>query len=399
METRLARYCLGGLIAAIMIMPCVALGASPQWQGPPEEPCRKPSVEGGGSWTIAMYINGDNNLESYWTKISRPSLELIPANDGLTIVAMVDWLAKNGTYVYEISGGVTTEVATHEEENFGDGTTFTRFLTEVAAAYESDHLLVIGWDHGYAWRYFSDDETDGDRITMPELQTAIEAAGVYMDILAFDACNMAAIEVAYQLSLTGLVGLMVASEESVPLDGYPYDLMLTPLAEEPSRTPEQVASDMVAGWGEFYGPQTWAKTNCLSATDVSVIGDNIDSFTDWVSAMNANLEEYSWSYKLDLRAALSAWATCEHVDVVDLGVQILADATITDADLIASTEAIVGVVESAVLIYWNADEVAALRGLTLYWGLGGDWLAYGEDYKDVAFADDTGWWDFLAIYN
>lgn len=386
-----------------MIMPCVALGAPPEWQGPPEEPCRKPTSEQGGSWTIALYVNGDNNLERYWTEISRPALERIPASDGLTIVAMVDWVAANGTSIYEISGGVTTEVATYpEEENFGDGATFSRFLSDVAASYESDNLAVVGWNHGYAWRYFSDDETsDGDRITMPELQTAIEVAGVQIDILAFDACNMAAIEVAYQVSLTGFVGLMVASEESVPLDGYPYDLMFTPLAEDPSRTPEQVANDMVTGWGEYYEPQTWAKTNCLSVTDVNVIGDNIGVFADWVEEMHANLEEYSWSYKLDLRAALSAWSTCEHVDIADLGLQILADETITDEGLRTSTEAMVGVVESAVITYWNADEVAAFKGLTLYWGLGGDWMTYSEAYTEVAFAEEetTGWWIFLDSYN
>ena len=383
-----------------MIVPCFAVGTSSQWQGPPEEPCRKPADGQGGSWTVALYVNGDNNLERYWGEVSRLALERIPTSDGLKIVAMVDWVAENGTYVYEISGGITTEISTHTEENFGDGATFSRFLTDVVAPIESDNVAVIGWDHGYAWRYFSDDDTSGDdRITMPELQAAIEAAGVYMDILAFDACNMAAIEVAYQVSLSGLVGLMVASEESIPLDGYPYDLMFTPVAEDPSRTPAQVASDMVAGWGELYGPETWAKTNCLSATDVNVIRDNIDVFEDWVDAMHANLDDYSWSYKLDLRAALSAWATCEHVDIVDLGLQILADETITDPALIAATESMVGVVESAVLAYWNAEEVSAFRGLTLYWGLGGDWLVYEEAYKDVAFATDTGWWDFLADYN
>ena len=397
---RFARFFLGAFVAAMMIVPCLAVGTSPQWQGPPEEPCRKPSDGQGGSWTVALYVNGDNNLERYWGEVSRLALERIPASDGLKIVAMVDWVAENGTYVYEISGGTTTEISTHTEENFGDGATFSRFLTDVVAPIESDNVAVIGWDHGYAWRYFSDDETSGDdRITMPELQAAIETAGVYMDILAFDACNMAAIEVAYQVSLSGLVGLMVASEESIPLDGYPYDLMFTPVAEDPSRTPVQVASDMVAGWGELYGPETWAKTNCLSATDVNVIRDNIEVFENWVDAMHANLDDYSWSYKLDLRAALSAWATCEHVDIADLGLQILADETITDPTLIAATESMVSVVESAVLAYWNAEEVSSFRGLTLYWGLGGDWRTYEEAYKDVAFATDTGWWDFLADYN
>ena len=39
------------------------------------------------------------------------------------------------------------------------------------------------------------------------------------------------------------------------------------------------------------------------------------------------------------------------------------------------------------------------RGLTLWWGYGGDWKFYSEAYEDVAFAEDMGWWAFLDEYN
>jgi hypothetical protein len=386
-------------LAGIMIVPCIAIGEQAMWQGPPLEPNRKPDGGQGGSWTIAVFVSGDNNLEKYWGENSRLGLENIPASSGVKIVAVMDWVAENGTYLYEISGGVTTEVASFDEMNFGDGATFQWFLTEIDTRYPSDNLAVVGWDHGYAWRYFSDDATSGDRITMPELQAAIEGAGVFIDVLAFDACNMAAIEVVYQMSLTNLVGILVGSEESIPLDGFPYDLMLTPLAEDPARTPEQLASDMVAGWGEFYGPETWAKTNCLSATDVFSVGSQSSVFEEWCGAMSDNLEAHEWDYKAALKAAYSAWATCEHVDLGDLCVQLLADEAIGDVALREATSAVASVIESSVIAYWNAEEVSACTGLTLYWGLAGDWLTYGEAYAEVAFAEDMGWWAFLDEYN
>lgn len=382
-----------------MVMPVLAVGEQATWQEPPLDPNRKPDTSLGDSWTIALFVSGDNNLEKYWGENSRPLLEMIPASSGVRIVAVMDWLTENGTYLYEISGGVTTEVASYEEMNFGDGATFQWFITETSTLYPSDHLAVIGWDHGYAWRYFSDDTTSGDRITMPELQAAIEDAGVFIDILAFDACNMAAIEVVYQVALTELVGIVVASEESIPLNGFPYDLMLTPVAEDPTRTPEQVATDMVDGWGEFYGPETWAKTTALSATDALSVGMQSYAFEEWCSAMHDNLDNYKWNYKSALKAAYSAWATCEHVDVGDLCVQLLADEGITDEALRVATAAVAGVIESSVITYWNADEIPTATGLTLYWGLAGDWLTYGEAYAEVAFAEDMGWWLFLEDYN
>ncbi|UCE91912.1 MAG: hypothetical protein JSV90_01835 [Methanobacteriota archaeon] len=379
--------------------PSIVVGDHAMWQGPPTEPNRKPDGGQGASWTVALFVSGDNNLEKYWGENSRLSLENLPESSGMSVVALMDWVEQNGTFLYEISGGVTTEVAAFDEMNFGDGATFQWFLTEMSTRYPSDRLAVIGWDHGYAWRYFSDDSTSGDRITMPELQAAVEGAGVFIDVLAFDACNMASIEVVYQMSLTNQVGILVGSEESIPLDGYPYDLMLTPLAEDPSRTPEQLAADMVSGWGEFYGPETWAKTNCLSATDVRSLGMQGAVLEDWCRAMHDRLDEYEWNYKSALKASISAWATCEHVDVGDLCVQLLADDGITDEALRTATVSVADTIGSSVIAFWNAEEVAAFTGLTLYWGLAGDWTTYSDAYAEVAFAEDTGWWLFLDEYN
>ncbi len=99
--------------------------------------------------------------------------------------------------------------------------------------FPSDHLLVDGWDHGYAWQHFSKDYTSKDTILLPALRKAIVEAGVPIDILAFDSCNMADVDVAYQLASTGLVRDYVASEETIDENGYPYDNMFAPLAGDP----------------------------------------------------------------------------------------------------------------------------------------------------------------------
>jgi hypothetical protein len=354
----------------------------------------------GESWTVALYVNGDNDLERYWFDYSLPALENIPASDGVTIVAMMDWVAQNGTILYEISGGVTTVVTTYEEKNFGDGATFEWFITEASTLYPSDNLAVIGWDHGYAWRYFSNDQTSGDKITMPELQAAIEDAGVFIDILAFDACNMAAVEVAYQVSLTGLVGILVGSEETIPMNGFAYDLMLTPVANDPARTPAQVATDMVDGWGEYYDPLNWAQSVCLSATDIQSLSQQVSALEDWTGAMYANLGAYEREYKKVVRDTYAMYATSKHLDLEDLCVNLLANTKIKDATLRAAAEDVISLVDSSVIAYWNGPYAAACGGISIYWGTGGDWPYSEEAYStEVAFAIDMGWADFLADYN
>ncbi len=387
MMGRIAELCLGVLIACVLVAPGVMLVGSTRAEGETVP------------WTLAVFYNGDNDLERYYDEYSLPALLNIPASADFEIVVVLDRMSTQGIELIEIEGGSAQVVNTYPEMNFGDGATFAWFLTEVSTLYPSDNLVVTASDHGYAWRYFSNDQTSGDKITMPELQAALVNAGVYVDVLSFDCCNMAAIEVVYQVSLTGMVDNMVASEETIPMNGFPYDLMFTTLANNPVRTPDQVACDMVAGWAAYYDPLNWAQTVALSAVDVASIGAQSQIFDNWVALMRADLAIYKKSYKNALSNAYCAWATSEHVDMADLGEWLLADTKIKDAALKAATSAMVVAIDSSVLAFDNGPGAAACHGLTLWWGVGGDWTTYKLAYTEVAFAMDTGWHAFLTAYN
>lgn len=381
------------MLAAVLIAPGVSVAKNgPGYQGG--------SVVESDTWTLAIFVSGDNNLEKYWDEVSLPSLLQLPANDGLTIVAYIDRLSYEGTEVVEISGESWSVTANLPEMNFGDGATFQWFLEQVDLNYGSDKLAVVAWDHGYAWRYISDDvSAGGDRITMPELRTAIDVADVYIDVLAFDACNMASIEVIYEVSLTGSVGIVVASEESVPTTGFPYDLMLMQTALDASRTPAELATDMVAGFREFYEPQTWASTVALSAVDVAALLAAAQAVQTWTESMHACLPMYEDAYALLLKQTYFAWCTHYHVDIAALGDTILADPAITDDGLRAATADMVIAVDGTVLACWGGSAAEDARGMTLWWGTTGDWKSYSVDYEAVSYAQDMGWWAFLDDYN
>ena len=378
--------CLGVLIAAALVAPSLMLVGNARAQDPVP-------------WTLAVYYNGDNDLERYWDEYSLPALLNIPASDDFEVVVLLDRMSTQTIELIEIEGGTATVVNTYPEMNFGDGATFAWFLTEVSTLYPSDNLVVTASDHGYAWRYFSNDQTSGDKITMPEFQASLVSAGVYIDVMSFDCCNMAAIEVVYQVSLTGMVDNMVASEETIPMNGFPYDLMFAPLAADSSRTPDQVAVDLVAGWAAYYDPLNWAQTVALSAVDVASIGAQAQVFDDWCARMHADLALYKKNYKYALSSAYCAWATSEHVDMADLGEWLLADAKIKDTTLKTMTSAMIAAIDSSVLAFDNGPGAAACHGLTLWWGVGGDWDMYDDAYTEVAWAIDMGWWAFLNDYN
>jgi len=350
------------------------------------------------SWTFALYVNGDNNLEDEWDGTSLPLLLNIPANSEVNIVAMVDLKSTDGTDLVEISGSSWEVVDSYPEMNFGDGATLEWFITEVATLYPSDNLGITIWDHGMGWIECSFDETSWDRIHMPEMKAAIENANVYIDILSFDACNMGNIEVAYEAYTTGLVGYMVGSEESVPFDGYPYDFMWTPVANDETRTPAQVCVDMVDGWGQYYDETSFTTVN-LAAVDVSSIGASASVFETWCGLMHDNLAAYAKVYSTALRNAYVAWSTKYFVDMADLGETLLASSKFSNAALRSATTAMVAAVDDAVLAVHSCSALPDARGLTLWWGSKGSWSYYGASYIETQWGVDMGWYDFLVDYN
>lgn len=355
------------------------------------------------AWTVALYVCGDNDLESYWEGMSLAMLLNIPHSDGTDFVAYVDLMSTDETQIVKIDGGDPFVIDTLPEMNFGDGATFQWFLKDVSTRFPSDKLAVVAWDHGSAWRGFCWDYTSGDNIEAREMRDAIVGAEVSIDILAFDACACASIEMTYEVALTGVVDLMVASEELVAGNGFPYDVMFTPVAIEPERTPDEVAFDMIDGWEAYYSEIGWGWYATLGVIDVGVISDNLGLFDAWTARMLGGLPTYLMDYRFALRDSERVSCVAHYqVDIVDLGRHLLAAPSVSqDADLVTATEKVMACVELAVLRLYNPEMKADSCGLSIYWGFNNEqWRYYWEMYTtEISFAIDTSWGEFLIQYN
>lgn len=346
-------------------------------------------------WTIAVYGDADNNLEGAWDKYTDPALLGIPTNDKVKVVAALDRYSTSGAEVIEYAYGTSVVLATYDEKNFGAWETLVWFLEDVAATYPSDKLAVILWDHGGGWWGVCWDDTDGGYISANELQNAVTTAGVYIDVLGFDACMMSSVEVVYGMYQTGLVGMMVASEQLVPYNGFPYDLMFAPLTANPEETREQVADDMVAGWGMYYGNKGWVD---LSALNVTILGEIVtEEFTAWVGAMQANLMTNSGDYAFAFKKSemVKRWYIC---DVNIFANTMLADRDVADPALRDATMALKAAVDLGVNLQSGGGKTQ-LSGITFWFGIGSEYTNYGPMYQTLSFAGDTGWYDFVSAFN
>ncbi|MBO0720171.1 MAG: hypothetical protein J2P41_05080 [Blastocatellia bacterium] len=91
-------------------------------------------------------------------------------------------------------------------------------------------------------------ESSQDVLKMDELSSALEKAlegraKNKIDILGMDACLMGMTEVGYQIR--GSVNYLVATEDTVPYGGWPYNRILARLVESPDMSPEEFSSTIV----------------------------------------------------------------------------------------------------------------------------------------------------------
>jgi hypothetical protein len=248
-----------------------------------------PLPQPGDNWTVLVYLDGDNDLEEF-AFIDLNEMELVGSTTDVKTLVYVDfWTGLDAPYssakCYEVTQDMDTntinslELVTPlpSEPNMADWQTLRDFIVFGQTYAPADHYLLVLWDHGTGCLGFCVDETSGDHMDINELFYALNDSSVaHLDIVAFDACLMAQIEVAYELHT--VTDFLVFSEEGIPLYGFPYDDILQDLTTHPSRTPDQLAGLLVHYYtsaydvgGQYYDPLF--NFVCLSAVDASRVAE------------------------------------------------------------------------------------------------------------------------------
>jgi hypothetical protein len=374
------------LLAAVLAVPGAVLMAAPG-----------ASAEG-ASWTFAIYVAADNSLEPYWEKTTLPFLQAVPASDDVNIVALLDMKSTSGIEIVKVSGSTVTTVETYGEMDTGDPATLAWWVDRATTLWPSTNFGLSLWDHGFGWQYICSDDTSASSINMTELESAFTDAGEMVDVLAFDACNMAMAEVAYALSLTDMVQYMVASEEYGPGDGLPLDSILTTLVNDPTMTPQELGAVMVDEWGSHYTTTNGGRM-ALASIDIAEFGARMGNFNNWSARMMDMLPTYESYYANAVQKSHAMTAIPYYVDMYDLAYHLLDESGITDATLISLTTQVRADVTAYVADFWGGPKMGDCGGITLFWADSNAWDWYGADYLDTQFAADTGWGDFLtALY-
>jgi len=371
----------------------------------PDEPAAE-------TWSLLLYMNGDNDLEQNLLD-DLNEVEAAPL-DGvdLTVLALVDRAEGHatgngnwtGTRLYRMtrdpdgrSGvlvserlaspriGLTAE-GDEEELNLGGAGSLSDFLDFAAAEYPADRTALVIWGHGGGYRsgghgnggYQSggvaptaigaraatfDDGSGGDPLLTAELGAAL--SGRDLDVIAFDLCYGALLEVAYEVRDSA--DRFIASQDVVGPDGWEYDRFLERFLSGP-RSVDDFGKAAVGAFAEVYAGSSRATISEIKLSEVEAVSRALDelslSLFDWVGAddriarRNAlrdgifeNVEDF---YETPGDLNIDLWDLADHVAGLDETVDATADS-------------LRRAVERAVVAEWHAEGNARAHGLAVHY--------------------------------
>lgn len=389
------------------------------------------------SWTILIFMNGDNNLESSAiddiNEMER-AVDTTLYNVIVTIDRIPGYDNSNGNWTTTRDYYITYDSSMDRiirsyliwdlgEMNMGDPYNFIDFVTYYMGVCPADHYLVILWDHGDGWykhnsqdplfKGIGPDVTNNDYlgIANAEYWWALDSISSYLgtpiDILAHDACLMGMHEVGYETFFN--VDIVVFSEHTEPLNGYPYTNILAWLNSNSNATPSQFASTIVDKYVQSYKPGGSQFTDTGSITQSAVFaGVYLDNLCQKIDSFASLLMDAGGIYQSDIYSARfnsqmyygdSVWS---YVDLYDFALKIKNSGSLPSglkqyADVIMNTVNNVVIAEGHYTAQYGYP-VDNSHGLSIYYPYDPMYLNY--NYTGLWFPMFyINWWYFLQGYS
>ncbi|MEI6239395.1 MAG: Calx-beta domain-containing protein [Planctomycetia bacterium] len=261
-----------------------------------------------GSWTILVYMTGENLNTDAKNDINEMEKFLVGAPAGVSIVVSWDQPKSSVGTAYATGGGTqsawrtygrsvlkadssTTSIASTFDLSFGEKNTgapatlvdFVKWGVQKAPA---QHYVLQMWGHGGGLDGSQfDSESGSDALTIGEMGTALATAGMpTFDIVSYDNCLMQMAEVSAAI-VPNLAagGAFVASEESINGSGQDYTTAYSALkvADPTAVTVSQIVAGMTTSyWNQYKTDGIYDTFSGTLASASAALTDAIKQFVD-----------------------------------------------------------------------------------------------------------------------
>ncbi|MDR1541620.1 MAG: hypothetical protein LBU32_27250 [Clostridiales bacterium] len=352
----------------------------------------------GESWAVYWYLCG-SDLESSYGFASGDLEEMreVDLTENVTVVIQAggsnEW--ENGfdpdvltRCVYDANGFEIVEET--PSASMGETETLADFLNFCNDNYPADNRAVILWNHGSGSVYgVGFDELYGnDSLILPEIYEAFSAAdfdGKY-ELIGFDACLMATIDVANTLS--DFANWMVASEELEPGCGWDYEGMLEALADDPGMSGAELGVAICDTYFAGCEALGYAEDVTLSVVDLSAIPALVSAYDavgcEALLAMAMSPQDYMGAFGRAAHAAENYGGNSKsegYTNMVDLGDLVRQS---SGYELLPMSEnAVLQALDAAVYYKVNGSLRSRASGLSCYYSYDGDYDSY-SDFANLA---------------
>jgi Clostripain family len=394
------------------------------------------------SWTFMIYMAGDNNLDANGLQDLK-EMKRVGTTADLNVVAQFDSDSDaHRTKRYLLTKGsdlARDVVGTLGTTNTGDPKNLVDFATWAITNYPAQRYAMVLWNHGQGWddtdiyagerhrslrrvgsgrvrhalfhkpvrqllqgatrnpmitRAILLDDNAKDFLDNLEMKEVVKAVHKKLrrklDLLGMDACLMSMPEVGYQMR--DHVAFTVGSEETEPLDGWPYTDILGKLAKAPNMTPDALGKVVVNEYLASYRGGSDAVTQSLSDLGQST------RLAAAVKALAASLktalrDPAARSAVRDARDRVQTYEVPDNVDLADLCVLIKGGAV--PAKVKAACDGVLAALKNYVVSSgYIGGKMRNSKGASIYFPTG----SISPLYAGLDFVKKTGWGRFLKAY-
>ena len=157
---------------------------------------------------------------------------------GMKFANMSQIIADSQNSAFGDETGAGAYLRRYDSADMDDENSLKLFLDYIREGYTNfDLRFLTMWDHGASYRGFGGDTSDGDpgndTLSMDEIERAfVNSAVGKFDLIGFDACSMASVEVAKVIAPNA--DYMIASEDLEPGHGWLWSAVIQFYAQEDS---------------------------------------------------------------------------------------------------------------------------------------------------------------------
>lgn len=385
-------------------------------------------------FSFVVYLAGDNNLseEMVWSLQEMKAASRDPLVRDLVDVAALFDPQGSEPRRYDFALSAYPANATPDVGSLSVGepvrppTEDSAELLErlVAGIVHGRRMLVLSGHGSGAVRDFLNDENPASSLSIPRLGRILEKTSI--EVLGLDSCQMSTVEVGYEVRKS--VSYLVASEGPVLNTGWPYRQVLASLAENGAGSSDDIARAVAASYLRFYRDYEIAGVSTdIAVSNLARIGLVAEAAAELARAMTTPLSELAadgleeaieleepspaGSKAIEARTVrdaivLAHWSAqsykCDrYTDLHDFARQLLRFSAGRSGpgmdEIRKASRRVLEAVETAVVSSGTTGaELQNSHGLSIYFPW--SFRDFFPEYRNLRFAEETGWGKFLEIY-